>query len=77
MVLASNELTSILNETSGALGYFLLSQEKTFKNEYLNGFKKIDEVMNELYRLTQSESVDAEVKELLSLIKTDITTFAS
>ena len=77
MVLASSELTSILNETSGALGYFLLSQEKTFKNEYLNGFKKIDEVMNELSRLTQSESEDTEVKELLSLIKTDVTTFSS
>jgi len=77
MVLASNELTSTLNETSGALGYFLLSQEKTFKDEYLNGFKKIDKVINKLSRLTQSESVDAEVKELLSLIKTDVTTFAS
>ena len=28
MVLASNELTSTLNETSGALGYFMLTKEE-------------------------------------------------
>lgn len=77
MVLASNDLTSVLNETSGALGYYLLSQEKSFKNEYLDGFKKIDKILNTLSALTQSESVDAETKELIGLIKADVNAFAS
>lgn len=77
MVLESNNLTSVLNETSGALGYYLLSQEKSFKEVYLNGFNKIDIIMKKLSSLTQNESVDIETKELLELIKSDVQKFAA
>jgi methyl-accepting chemotaxis protein len=77
MVLASNELTSTLNETSGALGYYLLSQENSFKREYLTGFEKITKILATLSSLTQNESVDPKVKELLGLIEADVKRFAS
>ena len=78
MVLASNELTSTLNETSGALGYYLLSQEKSFKNQYLDGFGKLEKILTKLSTLTKSdESVDSETQELLKLIKADVHRFAS
>lgn len=77
MVLASNELTSTLNETSGALGYYLLSQEKSFKNQYLNGFEKIHKILKNLSDLTKDEPAGSEVKELLSYIETDVNRFAS
>lgn len=77
MVLASNELTSTLNETSGALGYYLLSQEKSFKNQYLSGFEKIQKILKNLSDLTKDEPAGSEVKELLGYIETDVNHFAS
>jgi len=77
MVLASNELTSTLNETSGALGYYLLSHENSFKRDYLSGFKKISKILTTLSELTASGKSDPKVLELLALIKSDVTRFAS
>lgn len=78
MVLASNELTSTLNETSGALGYYLLSQEKSFKNQYLDGFRKLEKILTKLSTLTKNdELVDSETQELLKLIAADVRRFAS
>jgi len=77
MVLASNELTSTLNETSGALGYYLLSHENSFKRDYLAGFKKISKILTTLSELTASGKSDPKVLELLALIKSDVTRFAS
>ncbi len=77
MVLASNELTSTLNETSGALGYYLLSQDKSFKRDYINGFANINKILKQLSAFTQNDSVDPEIKELLQLIQADVKRFAS
>ncbi|MCK5386544.1 MAG: methyl-accepting chemotaxis protein [Gammaproteobacteria bacterium] len=77
MVLLSTDLTSTLNETSGALGYYLLSQEKSFKRQYLSGFEHIQKILTKLSSLTQNESVDPEIKDLLKLIKDDVNRFAS
>lgn len=77
MVLASNELTSTLNETSGALGYYLLSHENSFKRDYLAGFKKINKILTTLSELTSSGKADPKVLELLALIKSDVARFAS
>ena len=77
MVLASNDLTSALNETSGALGYYLLSQEKSFKREYIKGLDTVNKTLLKLSELTQGEESNSETKELLSLIESDVKHFAS
>ena len=77
MVLASNDLTSALNETSGALGYYLLSQEKSFKRDYINGLTTIDKLLSKLSELNQGDGSNAETTELLSLIESDVRRFAS
>lgn len=77
MVLASNELTSSLNATSGALGYYLLSHEESFKRDYINGLDTIDKTFATLSTLSQSEQTDSETRELLSLIESDVKRFAS
>lgn len=77
MVLASNELTSSLNETSGALGYYLLSQEESFKRDYLKGLESIENSLVKLSSLTQAKQTDSEVKKLLSAIETDVKQFAN
>ena len=77
MVLASNELTSTLNETSGALGYYLLSKEESFKRDYLEGLDKVNSTLTKLSTLTQGNATDSETQELLTLIETDVRQFAS
>ena len=77
MVLASSELTSTLNETSGALGYYLLSQEESFKREYLVGLEKINKVLITLSSLAKGVSTDVETRELLQFIEADVKRFAS
>ena len=77
MVLVSNDLTNALSETSGALGYYLLSHEKSFKREYIEGLSTIDKALLKLTELTQSRDNNAETKELLSLIESDVRHFAS
>ncbi|MCW9032359.1 MAG: methyl-accepting chemotaxis protein [Gammaproteobacteria bacterium] len=77
MVLASNELTSSLNETSGALGYYLLSQEESFKRGYLQGLEKAKQNLAKLSSLTQTEKTEPEIKELLITIEKDVNQFAS
>lgn len=77
MVLASNELTSSLNETSGALGYYLLSQEESFKRDYLKGLKTIKQSLAKLSSLTQTKKTNSETKELLTAIEKDVNQFAN
>lgn len=77
MVLVSNDLTNALSETSGALGYYLLSQEKSFKREYIEGLSTVDKALLKLTELTQGRENNAETKELLSLIESDVRHFAS
>ena len=75
MVLASNELTSTLNETSGALGYYMLTKDQSFWRDYDNGIQKVDTVMNQLVLLVDEN--DKKTQELINDIKTDINTFIS
>jgi len=75
MVLASNELTSTLNEASGALGYFMLTKDQSFWRKYEDGVKKIDTVINQLISLVGKD--DVKTMELVSDIKSDISTFVS
>ena len=77
MVLASNELTSALNATSGALGYYLLSKEENFKKDYINGLSTINNTLETLFALSTSSETNTDVKELLSLIENDVKRFAS
>ena len=75
MVLASNELTSTLNETSGALGYYMLTKEKSFWREYDAGIEKVDAVINRLISLVDHD--DQATIDLVNDIKTDISSFVS
>ena len=75
MVLASNELTSSLNETSGALGYYMLTKEPSFWKTYEEGLQKVDKVMKDLSSLVNSS--EKNTQDLVSDIKKDITTFVS
>lgn len=76
MVLASHELTSALNATSGALGYYLLSQEYSFKQDYIKGLDTIKQTLLKLSNLAQTDDVGAETRELLNLIEVDVKSFA-
>ena len=75
MVLASNELTSTLNETSGALGYYMLTKDQSFWRVYEAGLKKVDSVINELIELVDKD--DTDTMDLVNSIKTDISSFVS
>jgi len=74
-VLASNELTSVLNEASGALGYFMLTKDQSFWRDYEQGVKKVDSVMARLTSLVAN--TDPKTVELVNTIKKDIKTFVS
>ena len=75
MVLLSNELTSTLNEASGALGYYMLTKDQSFWRDYEAGVKKVDSVINQLSTLVSED--DAKTMELVNTIKTDINAFVS
>ncbi len=75
MVLASNELTSTLNATSGALGYYMLTKDKSFWRAYEEGIQKVDTVIDHLNSLVDAN--DKKTQELVTNIKTDINTFVS
>ena len=75
MVLASNELTSTLNATSAALGYYMLTKDQSFWKDYEEGTQKVNTVINELTSLVDEN--DNTTRELVSNIKTDINTFVS
>lgn len=77
MVLASNELTSSLSEASGALGYYLLSKEESFKRDYLKGLESVNQSLAKLSSLTQKGKTDPDVTKLLNSIATDVKQFAS
>ena len=77
MVLASNDLTSVLNETSGALGYYLLSKENSFKRDYVKGLESIKKSLSTLLSLVKNESVSGETRELLVQIDSDVNEFSS
>ncbi len=77
-VLASNELTSTLNETSGALGYYMLTKDQSFWNTYEKGIEKVGAAVKELVFLVEKENKeDKETQELVSDIKSDLTVFIS
>ena len=75
MVLASNELTSTLNEASGALGYYMLTKEQSFWRDYDAGIKKVDAVIDRLISLVDKD--DKATTELVENIKKDIHSFVS
>lgn len=75
MVLASNDLTSTLNQTSGALGYYMLTKDQSFWREYEEGIQKVDTVINHLSTLVDEN--DQNTRELVNNIKMDINTFVS
>jgi len=77
MVLASNELTSGLNATSGALGYYLLSREASFKKDYIEGLATINNTLAKLSTLSQAEGVSEDTRELIRLIDKDVKAFAA
>lgn len=77
MVLTSSELTSTLNQVSGDLGYYLLSNEESFKKNYIEGIASLDKILSKLATLSQDESVSTETKELLASIDADVKTFVS
>lgn len=76
MVLASNDLTSALNETSGALGYYLLSQENSFKRDYVNGLENVKKNLSTLSSLVNNESGGNGTRELISQIESDVNKFS-
>lgn len=67
MMLASNELTSTLNEASGALGYYMLTKEPSFWRTYEEGLQKVDTVIDSL--LTFVDAEDKQAQELVHNIK--------
>ena len=75
MVLASNELTSRLNETSAALGYYMLTKDKSFWQAYEQGIEKIETVITRLSSFVDKN--DKITQTLVNDIETDINSFVS
>lgn len=75
MVLASNDLTSTLNEASGALGYYMLTKDQSFWRTYEEGIQKADTVMQDLISLVDAN--DLQTQELVGEIKKDINSFVA
>ena len=75
MVLASNDLTSSLNEVSASLGYFMLTKDESFWRNYVKGNRKVDQVFKQLDGLVSED--DIKTRELVEVIKKDIHSFLS
>lgn len=75
MVLASNDLTSTLNATSGALGYYMLTKDKSFWRDYEEGITKVDVVISKIESLVDKD--DTKTHELVTNIKSDINNFVA
>ncbi|MCF6194921.1 MAG: MCP four helix bundle domain-containing protein, partial [Kangiellaceae bacterium] len=75
MVLASNELTSSLNETSAALGYYMLTKDESFWQAYEQGIEKVETVITRLSSFVDKD--DKITQTLVDDIKTDINSFVS
>lgn len=75
MVLASNDLTSTLNATSGALGYYMLTKDKSFWRDYEEGITKVDVVISQIESLVGKD--DNKTQELVTNIKSDINSFVA
>ena len=75
MVLASNDLTSTLNEASGALGYYMLTKDESFWRTYEEGIQKVDTVIQRLISLVDAN--DQQTQELVRDIKKDIDSFVA
>ena len=75
MVIESNELTSTLNQTSGALGYYMLTKDQSFWRSYEQGVQKVDVVIKKLESLVDEN--DNKTQELVNDIKTDINSFVA
>lgn len=75
MVLASQELTSTLNEASGDLGYFMLTKDQSFWRDYEKALNKADVVFSKLDSLVDEN--ETELKTLVSEIKNDVASFVS
>ncbi len=75
MVLASNELTSTLNEASGDLGYYMLTKDQSFWRDYENGIAHVETVISQLNSLVDKN--DHKTQELVADIHKDVQTFAS
>lgn len=75
MVLASNELTSTLNEASGALGYYMLTKDQSFWRNYEEGIERVEKVITHLNSLVDQN--DKKTQELVADIQNDIQTFVS
>lgn len=75
MVLASNDLTSTLNATSGALGYYMLTKDKSFWRDYEEGITKVDVVLSKIESLVDKD--DNKTQELVTNIKSDINDFVA
>ena len=74
-VLASNDLTSTLNEASGALGYYMLTKDKSFWKTYEEGIQNVDTVIQRLISLVDAN--DQQTQELVRDIKKDINSFVA
>ncbi len=75
MVLASNDLTSSLNEVSASLGYFMLTKDESFWRNYVKGNRKVDQIFKQLDGLVSED--DIKTRELVEAIKKDIHSFLS
>ena len=75
MVLASNDLTSSLNEVSASLGYFMLTKDESFWRDYVKGNRKVDQIFKQLDGLVSED--DIKTRELVEAIKKDIHSFLS
>ena len=75
MVLLSNDLTSTLNEASGALGYYMLTKEQAYWRDYEEGLSKTDIVIKQLTELVDKDN--SETMDLVSAISKDIKEFVS
>lgn len=75
LVMTSMELMDTLNESTSALGFYLLSKEESHKQGYEVGLQKINDLLASLKDML-AKGDDAKARELLQTIETDVASYA-
>ena len=76
LVQKSTRLSNALSDTTGALGYYLLSKESVFREQYVNGIATVETVLAELKQHVQ-QYPDEKTTALINEIEKDIQKFVA
>jgi len=75
-VLSASELEFRLEKANSSLGFYLLSQEESHKQNYLDNLRQVDEILNEMRAMALVKS-DAGINRAVESVAADVESFKS